>query len=350
MPAEIRAHRFCFFLLNLLCSNDLFVYEKISEFKVRHVLKRQDLNALQSILRSKKLSDVLDASINNIELIFGRGLIEKAIRKVAKKNDMVFIAMSQPDESFRWLARDIATVTKPYSVKPKSAQNIIGGLIPADQKYSKIGADIKLLKHYQAITDSLIQDKKVKAVPVVFKNKIAVARRTFQGEELLWVPLDKMQARDTPIKVLANEHDEKYVSDVDGLLLASKTGPKSQWDQIINHDEYGLHAAGHISFANDVNNRLGKSVINHSFCHSWEGGDCEPSFPLTAYSPQGISIIERGPSHDPNRNLWAYLIEIDKKGYKIRPNCQWQLPAISKAVCHLFKDVSCNNMVHPCNS
>ena len=348
-PALVMA---AFFSWALLCSHELFEQHKSSVFKHRRVLKKDDVNTLQKLLSNKNSSEIQDHKTKILELSLGQALVDRSIYKAAKK-DMLFIAMSQPAESFRWVARGINFVTKPHTIKPKSAPDgcIIGGLIPVEQKYSKIGDNPELLNRYQTIMDELLKNQQAKAVPVVFQNKTAVARKKANNqEELLWVPSNKIQANDKILRVLADHSNNIYVSDVDGLLLASKKGSKSQWDQNTVNDAYGLHAEAHMRFAEEANTYFGKGLINHSSCHSWDKGVCEPSYPLTAYSPDGIHIIEKGPSGDGNRHLWAYLNEADKKGYIIRPNCQWELPSNPQTVCHLFKDVDCQISNHPCKT
>lgn len=333
-----------FFSWALLCSHIAFKNIKTPHFESRPIYKKKDLGKFKYILQSKKSFPFLDYKSGNIELALGQGRVDKSIYKAVKRNNMVFIAMSQPKESFRWIGRDVNFVTKPYAIKSKSAPDgsIIGGLVPADQRFSKI-AKSKLLNKYQDITDELIKSNQVRTVPVIHNGKIAVARSGFVGVDIIWVDENSVKGSDTIVKVLANEDGEIYVSDVDGLLLASKVGAKSQWDQNVEDDFYGLHAEGHIKFAKEANTLFGQKIINHSFCHSWDLGDCKPSYPLIAYSPSGIHLIERGPKHDRNKNLWSYLIELDKKGYKIRPSCTWQLPAQPETVSHLFKEVSCEN-------
>lgn len=295
------------------------------------------------VRNKKELSELKKAgglSIKELtlhELNVGRARVVKSIVEIAQKKDTIIIAQSQPKKSFMWMAREIDFVTKPYSIKPKSAPDTspLGGLIPVNQKYSKLKGKITKIKHYQKIVNNLLKNNEARKTFVRMNGKIIVVN---QRNDIVWLNEKDLNQNYVPVEVLTDVEGRIYVSDVDMVLVASKINTKKDYDQSATSPIYGVHSPAHIKIAKKVNKIFGQGLINHSACHSWEeeGSYCGLSYPLLAYDKDGVTVIKKGPEGDKNRYLWQYLLKKDQEGYAIRPHPSWQKPADKESVRRLF--------------
>ena len=163
------------------------------------------------------------------------------------------------------------------------------------------------------------------------------------------------------IMVVASLDGKYVVSDVDGLLLASRDNTdKSIYDQTIEHDSWGMHSDAHMKFSQEVNGRFSdkrrasssiksderSEIFQHSFTHSYQDSSIQPGANLRAYAADGsIEVIE---GHEQNVHLFDYLLKKQNEGYQdIVPNCKWRIPSSTK-YCSLFVGVSCRVKTHPC--
>ncbi len=330
--------------------------EEIIKWRKFYNQKLEEAKKLASIPQKIKIQRAKEIE-KNIAYVFERKSdmtkeFEKKFKEIATKKDRVIITRPVNQSMFKRLEE--GAYTKGMNVKGKSADSgIANGLIPRNQKFSKL-KDPNKIKEFQKKVDKSLEVDVVNGVefrPGMVKSKQLIVKKdgiNYYGVEIVKkdgksslalfvtdsgkivdenfhkVKKELLKEYDLknlkPFEVLTDLKDNYLTADIDLLAIGTKNKNSVAQEDVL----MGYITSGEEETIIELNRAMktdaykDRLLIHHGAENNFMNKNSKPDFPLTAYSPDGKTAVLKN-----EKELKEYFHMQKLKGYDLQPNPFW---------------------------